>query len=106
MSRIKNLSPSLYHDTYDAIHTLMDEQMTYCSKHNGYIKVYSENALDMALAYLCVNDIPHSYSIRNIDTFGLGNIKSVVTIQWMDDGMERSCIFFGTMEAAEDEDEV
>lgn len=106
MGRMKNFDRAMYKDVFNAIRTLMDEQMRFCSKDNGYIRVYSKESLNAALAFLCVNNISHTYSIRNINTFGLGDIKSVISIQWFEDGMERSCIFFGTMSMEEDDGEM
>ena len=106
MGKIKNYDRSLYKDIYDAIHTLMNEEMSFCAKSNGYVRVYSKEAFDTALSFLCVNDIPHSYTIKPLNVLELAGINSIISIRWLEEGMERSCVFFCTVCVGEDRDEM
>lgn len=106
MSKLKNFDRAQYKDTYNAIFSLMEDASRSCNRDNGYINIYSQDALDMALLYLCVNDIPHSYCIHPLDFgFSTNEVKSIVSIQWIDEEGERSCIFFSDIILRMEEDD-
>jgi hypothetical protein len=106
MGKLKNLDRAQYKDTYEAIFSLMEESSYSCHRDNGFINIYSQDALDMALLYLCANDISHTYCIRPLDFgFGTNEVRSIVSIQWIDEDGERSCIFFSDIILGTEEDD-
>lgn len=84
MSKIKNFDFALYESHFEAIKSFIQE---------GHLARYDFNvctkkAAENALAYLCVNDIPHHYhTVRLCGMY-------CITIGWKEDGQNRSYCFF------------
>ena len=74
MSKIKDLNCVLYESHFEAIKTFIKEGQL-----DRYAFPVSSRASTLnALAYLCVNDIPHSYHVVNAHGVVL------VTLSWTD----------------------
>ena len=72
MSKIKNFDPALYESHFEAVRSFIQEG--HCV---GYdFNVCTKEAAGNALAYLCMNDIPHH--IHSVGAFGL----YCTTIAW------------------------
>lgn len=85
MSKMKNFSRALYKSDLDAVVDFIKE---------GYSDAYDFNAsaayaFENALSYLCLNNIPHRYTITYI-----GNISLITLI--FGDNVEYSYTFFST----------
>lgn len=61
MSKIKNLDRAQYKSDYDAIVSIVKE--SYLPNYD--FNVCSKEGFNNILAYLCLNDIPHSYHLVN-----------------------------------------
>lgn len=72
MSNIKNFDPALYESHFDAIKSFI--QKGHCARYD--FNVYTKKAAENALAYLCVNDIPHH--IHTVGAYGM----YCTTIAW------------------------
>jgi hypothetical protein len=62
MGQMKNFDPAQYSSEYDAVVNFI---------HEGYLSNYdfnvcSADAVVNALAYLCINDIPHRYHLVSL----------------------------------------
>lgn len=74
MSKIKNYDKSMYVSTFDAIKSFINEE----TLPNYSFGVCSMKAFNNALAFLCLNDIPHSYT-RYSDF-----VPTIITLTWND----------------------
>ena len=84
MSKIKNYDRALYESHFEAIKSFISE-----SHLPGYdFNVCSRQGASNALAYLCVNDIFHTY--RTVRAHGL----CLITISWRENGEDGSYIFW------------
>ena len=75
MSKVKSFSPTLYESHFEAIKHFIHEGP--CAQYD--FNVCTKEAAENALAYLCLNDIPHQYHM--IGSLGL----CLVTISWQDE---------------------
>ena len=80
MSSIKNFDPALYESHFQAIMHFIQEGR--CEEYD--FSVSTKEAVENALAYLCINDIPHRY--YSVGGAGL----SITTINWEEEGQEFS----------------
>ena len=80
MSKMKNYDRTLYPTIGRALHDLR-EQHRYTDTN-----VYSPLALEECLGFLCVNDIPHSYTRHNAN--GLFGATDVVSLVWTEEDGE------------------
>ena len=84
MSKIKNFDPALYKSHFEAVKHFIQE-----GRREEYdFSVSSKEAAENALAYLCVNDIPHHY--HTVGAFGM----YCVTIAWEVDGEDYAYCFW------------
>lgn len=85
MSKIKNYDRALYKSDFEAIKSFIQEG--HCARYD--FNVCTKKAAENALAYLCINDIPHQY--HTISSVGL----SLVTISWKseDSGEHAYCFW-------------
>ena len=72
MSKIKNFDPALYKSHFEAVRSFIQEG--HCPEYD--FNVCTKEAASNALAYLCMNDIPHH--IHSIGACGL----YCTTIAW------------------------
>ena len=72
MSNIKKFDPALYKSHFDAIKSFIQEG--HCAQYD--FNVCTKKAAENALAYLCVNDIPHH--IHTVGAYGM----YCTTIAW------------------------
>ena len=72
MSKVKNFNPALYKSHFDAVKSFIKKGR--CAQYD--FNVCTKDAANNALAYLCVNDIPHSY--HTVGALGL----YCITITW------------------------
>jgi hypothetical protein len=84
MSKIKNFDPALYKSHFEAVKHFIQE-----GRHEEYdFNVCTKKAAENALAYLCINDIPHHYH-----TVGLCGLYCM-TIGWEIDGQDYAYCFW------------
>ena len=84
MSKIKNFDPVLYESHFEAVKQFIQE-----GRRDEYdFSVSSKEAAENALAYLCVNNIPHQY--HSVGGVGL----YITTITWEEEGQEYSYSFW------------
>lgn len=105
MGRMKNFDRAMYKDTYDAIFTLMEKELNMEYRSNSYVRIYNKKAFENALGFLCVNNIPHTYTITPLRGLsGMGEAKSVIALSW-EEAFEdyKNCIFFSTIGSDENE---
>lgn len=76
MSNVKNFSPALYESHFEAVKHFIREGR--CAQYD--FNICTKKAAENALAYLCVNDIPHQY--HTIGACGF----YCTTISWEDSG--------------------
>lgn len=74
MSKVKNFDPALYESNFEAIKSFIQEG--HCAQYD--FNVCTKEAAENALAYLCINNIPHEY--HTVGSVGL----CLVTISWSD----------------------
>jgi hypothetical protein len=74
MSKIKEYDRALYGSNFEAIKSFIDEGQL----PNYSFGVCSMEAFNRALTYLCLNDIPHSY------TYYGEFIPTIITLTWED----------------------
>lgn len=84
MSKIKNFEPALYESHFEAVKHFIQEG--YCEQYD--FNVCTKQAAENALAYLCVNNIPHYY--RVIRALGL----YCTTIVWEVDDQDDAFCFW------------
>lgn len=72
MSMVKNFDSALYKSHFEAVRQFIQEGR--CAEYD--FNVCTKEAASNALAYLCVNDIPHH--IHSVGAFGL----YCITIAW------------------------
>lgn len=84
MSKIKNFDRALYKSSFEAVKYFIQEGR--CDEYD--FSVSSKEAAENALAYLCINNIPHHY--HSVGGVGL----YVTTISWEEDGQEFSYSFW------------
>jgi hypothetical protein len=92
MGQMKNFDPALYSSEYDAVVNFIQEGRL----PNYDFNVCSADAVVNALAYLCINDIPHRYHL--VSTLGI----SVMTISFGND-VEYSYSFWTEYKEGQDE---
>ena len=78
MSKIKNFDPAQYGSHFLAIKSFIEEGLLV----NYVFPVCNKQAAHNALAYLCLNDIDHSYTCTPARKTGI----SLVTLTWHCDG--------------------
>ena len=84
MSNVKNFSPALYESHFEAVKHFVHE-----GRREDYdFSVSTKEAAENALAYLCINDIPHHY--HSVGGVGL----YITTISWEENGQEFSYSFW------------
>lgn len=83
MSKIDNMCYWMYESDYEAINMFITES---AQEHGG---ICDKKGFDTALAYLCINNIKHSYSIVRIHNVVLVNLN------WWEGGEEQNLIFWG-----------
>ena len=54
--------------------------------------IYTTDALEKALYFLSSNNIPHSYTRENIDSFK--DITDIITLRWVEDSKEPYLCWF------------
>lgn len=74
MSKIKKFNPALYESHFEAVKHFVQEG--HCAQYD--FNVCTKKAAENALAYLCLNNIPHEY--HTVGSLGL----CLVTITWDD----------------------
>lgn len=74
MSKIKEYDRALYDSNFEAVKSFIDEGRL----PNYSFGVCSMEAFNRALAYLCLNDIPHSYTCHCNFT------PTIITLIWED----------------------
>ena len=84
MAKIDNMCYWMYESDYEAINMFITES---AQKNEG---ICNKEGFDTALAYLCLNNIKHSYSITRIHGVVLVNLT------WWEGGEEQNLIFWGT----------
>ena len=84
MSKIKNFDPALYESHFEAVKHFITED--HCAQYD--FNVCTKRAAENALAYLCINDIPHHYH-----TVGLCGLYCT-TIGWKVDGQDYAYCFW------------
>jgi hypothetical protein len=92
MGQMKNFDPALYSCEYDAVVNFIQEGHL----SNYDFNVCSADAVVNALAYLCINDIPHHYHL--VSALGI----SVMTISFGND-VEYSYSFWTEYKEGQDE---
>ena len=84
MSNIKNFDPAQYESHFEAVKHFVHE-----GRREDYdFSVSTKEAAENALAYLCINDIPHHY--HSVGGVGL----YITTIGWEENGQEFSYSFW------------
>ena len=84
MSKIKNFDPALYKSHFEAVKHFVHE-----GRREDYdFSVSTKEAAENALAYLCINNIPHHY--HSVGGVGL----YITTIGWEENGQEFSYSFW------------
>lgn len=74
MSKVQEMSREMYISTFEAIKSFVDEGIL----PNYSFGVSSMESFNKALAFLCMNDIPHSYTYYQHLT------PTIVTLTWED----------------------
>ena len=96
MSKMKNYDLVMYESINDGVHHFINEGRLY----DYGFQVYSEKALNGALAFLCLNDIQHSYTVTPLCAdFAKFGVHSVVCLTWEGDERRENFTFWSTMEA-------
>ena len=67
MSKMKNFDRALYKSDFDAVVELINEGLL----PNYNFNVSADWAFENVLSYLCINNIPHSYTITSSYGFSL-----------------------------------
>ena len=83
MSKIDNMCYWMYESDYEAINMFITKS---AQEHAG---ICDKKGFDMALTYLCLNDIKHSYTIARVHNVVL------VDLNWWEGGEEQNIIFWG-----------
>ena len=83
MSKIDDMCYWMYESDYEAINSFIMES---AQKNAG---ICSKEGFDNALAYLCLNNIKHSYTIARVHNVAL------VSLNWWEGGEEQNIIFWG-----------
>lgn len=102
MSRIKDYDLALYGSINNGVYHFIDE-----GKIEGerYFEIYSEEALNKTLAFLCLNDIHHTYSITPLTNILLdSSAKSLITLSWDGDEKREHICFLSTKEIDNEQD--
>lgn len=101
MSKMKEYDKSMYLSISDGVRAFIENGRL----QNYAFALYNEKALNSALAFLCLNDIQHSYSISELGShFNVCGIKSVVSLSWTDeDSQFQNYTFWSTMEVDDDD---
>ena len=103
MSKMKNFDLAMYESINDGVHHFINEGRLY----DYAFQVYSEKALNGALAFLCLNDIQHSYTVTPLCAdFAKFDVHSVVCLSWEGDEKRESFTFWSTMEADYEHDDL
>ena len=83
MGKIDNFFSWMYESDYEAINQFITES---AQKNGGFC---TQDGFDLALGYLCFNDIKHSYTVTTV--YGV----SLVCIEWNEGGEEQNYLFWG-----------
>ena len=98
MSKVKNLALAQYKSIGHAVDEMMQTSMVDINA-----GVYSQKGLDAALALLCANDIPHSYTLTAIPPhMQLYGIKSTLALSWEQQDGEHYYTAWTNIEVPED----
>lgn len=93
MSKIQEYNKSYYPSIMEGIRALREPHRIGNDEESEPL-IYSEAALDKALTFLCLNDIPHQYTRTECISDISLDITSVVCLDWTENGYERRMIWF------------
>lgn len=93
MSKIQEYNKSYYPCIMEGIRALREPYQIGSGEESEPL-IFSEAALDKALIFLCLNNIPHQYTRSECDSDISLGITSVVCLDWTENGQERRMIWF------------
>lgn len=87
MSKIKNYDRALYESVEAGLREFMKPHRFEDIKNENLIEIYTPMAYEQVAAFLCINDIPHTFTINPVNSKMRARI---VMVSWIENGSERN----------------
>jgi hypothetical protein len=100
MSKIKKFDRTLYESIEAGLREFMKPHQVKDVKNENLVEVYTPMAYEQVAAFLCINDIPHTFTISPVNSKMRARI---VVVSWIENGSEHNLPWWERHDMEEEE---